>query len=234
VLGRQPLPATPTPEILAALNAALDDPTLYERYKDRFDLTAASPALLRLLEATRTARQKRPSALSAEEQAQIRRLNRLLIELVYPLLIAQHEARMPGMRLTTTNGLVRPVAVGGWKEGLTNEHLTGATHMMRMQQPLASTMASLGPLVTRAPIPHATAIGAGLTAVGHVWRHHLDGQIRVNETILANRGTSPTDLSRPGGVVIDIRRAFIDKGNWQVETPFGLAYYALPSTVTAD
>lgn len=234
VLGGRPLPATPTPEVLAALNAVLDDPTFYERYKGHFDLTAAAQDLLMLLETTQAARQKHPSALSAEEQAQIRRLNRLLIEFVYPSLVAQHEARMPGMRLIATNGLAQPTPVGGWKERLSNEHLIGATHMMRMQQPLASTVASLGPLVAKAPIPFAGVIGTGITTGGQIWRHHLDNQVRMNDTIVAHRGINPSDLSNPSGVVLDMRRAFIDKGNWQVEAPFGLAYYAPPAAVTTD
>ena len=148
----------------------------------------------------------------------------MLIELAYPSLIAQHEARTPGMRLTTTNGLVNQISMGGWKDTLTNEHLIGATHMMRMQQPIASTVASLGPLVTKAPIPFAATIGVGLTFGGHVWSYHLNTEIRTNVAILTNRGFSSSDLHSTGGVVIDIRRAYVDKGTWDVEAPFGLAY----------
>jgi hypothetical protein len=194
----------------------------------------SSRRLLNLLQATEGMRHKRASELTAAEQAQIRILNRLFIELAYAFLIAQHHQRLPGMQLTASNGLVNPLSSFqsqiGQKQLMSTDRLLTAYGRMQVQEPFARGLTDIGNMVAGIGIgkgnPVVAAVGTGLSAMGQAWTHGLNVGKTSSDFVLAPRGIAAPDVSRPNGVLIDMRRAYVDKGNWEVEAPFGLAYYA--------
>lgn len=233
ILADQPLPVKPDPATLERLNRALNDPQFYERHQRKFDLKWASMRLLDLLKSTKSARHKEESELTAAEKEQIRVFNRLLIELVYPSLIAHHHERKPAMQLTATNGLVNPFSSLqsqiAQKQQMPTDRLVPAYGRMQVQEPFARGITDIGNAVAGYGIgaknPVAVAVGSGLSGVGQTWTHMLNVGKTSTDLVLAHRGIAPA-ISNPNGVLIDLRRAYVDKGNWEVETPFGLAYYA--------
>lgn len=186
-----------------------------------------------LLKATKSARHKEESKLTAAEKEQIRVFNRLLIELAYSFLIAQHHERKPAMQLTATNGLVNPFSSLqsqiAQKELMPTDRLVPAYGRMQFQEPFARGITDIGNAVAGYGIgaknPVAVAVRGGLAGVGQTWTHMLNVGKTSTDLVLAHRGIAPA-ISNPNGVLIDLRRAYVDKGNWEVETPFGLAYYA--------
>jgi hypothetical protein len=55
---------------------------------------------------------------------------------------------------------------------------------------------------------------------------------QTNQALLAIRPPTLPDVGRANGVVFDLRRAYVDRGAWEVEAPFGLAYMAATTQTT--
>jgi hypothetical protein len=258
VLGGRALPEILDEATLDRLNAVLEDPGFYERYKERFDLAQASPALRELLEKTSSARKKRASELTEAEKGQIRRLNRMLMELAYVYWIERYDRRQPGTTLMTQSGLGhlhRPAQLNiAMSSGSPQP---GQVYNASVLNPWVSTArtiatATVGP----APVVAASLIGTWnamnthqqltalkvfgqtMTATAFHVASKLplppQGQfasamaLTVGGLVLSNFAQTRLGSPQPniGGAMADVlRRPYIDKGNWNVEAPFGLAYY---------
>jgi hypothetical protein len=255
VLGGRALPAILDEATLDRLNAVLDDPAFYEQYKDRFDLTQARAELLELLEKTSSARKKRASDLTEAEKDQIRRLNRMLIELAYVYLIERYDRRHPGTTLAQS-AYLRPNAPLNIAMSM-GPNQPGQGNDARVLNPWLSTAravsaASLGPVtvvatpvvatwnslnthqqltvlkVTGVAITTIAVPAAQLLPIPPPARVAIGGVVAIyGATISAQADMGLRSLEpKSGGAMADVlRRPYIDKGNWNLEAPFGLAYY---------
>lgn len=216
LLGYQ-LPEKIDAEIITNLNKALETPYFYEKIKGKIDLKEASKPTNKLIEDTRPTRGKKISELSKEEKENIILLNRLLLEHNYPLYIAKSNQRDPGMQLTLTQGLVDSLA---YKKGLAPGQIAGGQWRMdHLWRPMANALETSG-------IPVVTFIGKELN-------NHLKFSTDTNRIALQSKYGIPLETVRPGGVTTDMRRAFIDQGEWPVTNWFGLAQSVSHPTSTA-
>ena len=171
------------------------------------NLTDASEKLLELIDRTTPYRRKKATQLSAEQLEQIRFLNRMLLELAYPYCIAQHDNRDPGMQLTLTQGLVDQL---DYKMSLELVQIVdGQWRVDHFWKPGADFLESFG---------------GPLAFVGKQWNRHLDFVTKTNEFVCKDQWGIPFHEVQRGGVLANLRRAYIDKGNWPVINWFGLAY----------
>lgn len=206
ILGGSELPLEPTDGVIARLNDGLKQSDLFDRHRHRLNLEAAGAELGALIERTAALRRKPYSELGTEDQLSIRAFNRLLIELTYPVLIASHRQRDPGMQLTMKAGLMDMHA---HRQTLSTPEIRAGQHRIDHTWRTLADAASMIPL-------------AG-PALSNQWNRHLDQATRFNNMALAGRGI-PEHQRMPGGVSADLRRAYVDRGNWPVGAPFGLAY----------
>ena len=109
----------------------------------------------------------------------------------------------PGFSLDRNMGLVP----SGSKRGMSTPELQGGLNRMQdIYRPLADNLEQV-PIVG---------------GIGKMWNRHLDNQIDINNTILGSRRV---DVSTPGGVGFDMRRAHTQDGHWGVGAWFGLGYH---------
>ena len=198
------LPATPTRDSIKRLNEALENPGFYDSVKTRLDLNGATKQLPALISKTVAARRAPRDALSDAQKAKVVELNRRLLEHVYPELIAQHDQRTPGHQLTLGRGLISgPQHRAGLS---TDQILNGQARVDHLWRPMADFTGSI-PLVG---------------SLGKQWNRHLDNATRWNDHAINTRlGTSIRDVM-PGGISAELRRGFVDRGNWPVVSSVAL------------
>jgi len=185
------LPAEPNEEIIAKMNEALDQAGFYEKIKDHDQLAEVSEKLKELIDQTAEIRTKKAGELTDEDRKQVRLVNRLLLETVYPYLLARHEYRDPGMQLTLRHGIVDAYS---HKSGLSTQQLVGGHARMQTYDWIRRGVATL-------------PFTGGLT---DAWGAHLKAQMGVNERIIHER----TGVNiHPAGVAADLRKAYIESAD---------------------
>lgn len=194
------LPETLTMDLIDRLNAALKQREFYERVREKIEPSQALQALLSLAEETRSIRSGPPSTGSSAEQDRVIKLNRLVLEYLYPNWIAGHEQRDPGMQLTLTQGLINS---RDYKAGLSTSQLMGGYQRMeayKLGSDVLATVPFCGGLASR-------------------WKDHLNTSMGTTRTEMLRRGVD----FNPAGVVVDLQGQIVDQGNWPVKSCFGLA-----------
>jgi tetratricopeptide (TPR) repeat protein len=238
------LPEEPTPEVLRELNIALENPEFYEQIRGKLRVEEQSERLANLLHETRKLRAKRQEKPTGQEKAKLRLLNRLVIEAAYPFLIARHDQRNPGMQLTLRQGLMDSMT---YRSGLSTQQILAAQKRMDyIYRPAADAVSRL-PVVgalgaqwnrhldvaTRNNA--ATLAGRGVLAPGGVGASKMTvptpPELRLRPY---HTSSSPpayrTSSFPPGDVAADLRKAYVERGEWPVINWFGLAQtIALPS-----
>lgn len=208
-LSGQPLPDTLTISAIKRLNQALNNAQFYDQIKSKVDIQNASEKLMTLINQTQDFRNRLTSDLADAELEKIRILNRMLLELAYPYLIAKHDQRDPGMQLSLTRGGL--IDDNKYLKNLSPVDIAaGQWRVDHLWQPFADALESSG-------MPVIDFVGSQLN-------RHLDRIINRNDMYLRKNYGIELDEIRPGGVLIDYRRAFVDKGEWPVVNWFGLAY----------
>lgn len=204
------LPDTLEVEAIRDLNALLDDKSLFGQVRDKFIGDDLSEEIVTLLENTEGIRAIPKRNLNDTEREQIRILNRRLIEHAYPTLIVKFDQRKPGMQLSLRHGLIDD------RTFLQNQTpaqiVSGQWRMDHLWRPMADALQSSG-------IPLINFAGAQLN------RHYARATQRNVDFLSREYGMNPMDI-RPGGVLADLRKAYVDKGDWPVTNWFGLAYVA--------
>jgi len=208
------LPEEINEAIISKFNEILEVPNLYDGSKDRINIyrteeKAALNELMSLIDETEKSRKIGFQNLNEPEKGKIRKLNRLILECLFPeeiLQIAMNQIDSPGFSLERGIGFVQSWS---FKNQLPTQTLIGKTFDMQYTyRPLAVGLSKI-PVVG---------------VIGDLWNRHLDNQININTEILGSRGI----YSPSGGVDLDMRKAHVDKGNWTVGTWFGLAYHVEP------
>lgn len=212
------LPAEAAREVFDRMNQALENPSFFDQAKPRLDLSQAAPRLLALVTAPQPLRGQHAARRASADKEQIRLLNRLVLELAYPYLIAMHEQRNPGTQLTLSHGLMDSMQ---YRAGLSTRQIeAGQWRVDHLWRPLADAVSQIG-------IPVVGAFGDQLN-------RHLDVATRNNELTLAGRGIA-LDSVRPGGVSTEMRKRYLDRGDWPVLSCFGLAQeIALPGAAYTE
>jgi tetratricopeptide (TPR) repeat protein len=205
-LDGTPLPETVDLDAIKRLNRALGMPGFYSKVEGRLDVSKAPPALPALLDETKTYRDRGPAALTAEQKERIQRLNRMLLELAYPLLIAQHNQRDPGTQLTLKYGLI---------DKMTHRSMMSPGDIIMGQARMDNLWIPMWHAVTKIPV---------IGFIGKWGLDHCETSHRANSFALKDKWGMDLERTRVGGVLVDLRRAYVDKGDWPVGNWFGLAY----------
>jgi tetratricopeptide (TPR) repeat protein len=154
-----PLPESLDGEIVDKMNRALETPDFYDRVKDRLDLDKASKEMLSLVERTKKHRSEEFVGAVTGNLELTLSLNRLVIELAYPHLIAQHAQRDPGMQLAVQNGQIYHGDKLEYMRSLSNDQIfDGQNRVQNLWRPMADFAQSM-PLVG---------------SLGQQWNRHLD------------------------------------------------------------
>ena len=199
--GRE-LPEKATQEVISELNRALENARFCEQIEGQLQLEKAPEKLVALVKETKAARSKDSQDLTDEEKGEIRFLNRLLIEMAYPFLVAKHDHRDPGMQLTLRHGFVD---AWSYKSSLSPSQLTSGYNRMETYRTWVDAAKTL---------PFTGGVLSPL-------ERHLNNQMGINRTIY--QAQTGRDLD-PAGVSADLRQAYIERAaelpvtNW-----FGLA-----------
>lgn len=202
------LPETLDVSIIKRMNNALEKIHFYEKIEKRIELQNASEKLLFIIKETQELRKTKFANLNHEQQEQIRILNRRLIEYFYPLYIAKFDQRDPGTQLTLTQGMVNQL---DYKKSLSADKIVwGQAIMDNLGRPFADALESthFGPL----------------KFLGKQLNRHFDFSTQTNRMAMKDNWGLELDRYRPGGVLADLRKAHIDKGEWTVTNWYGLAY----------
>jgi len=119
-------------------------------------------------------------------------INRLIIQKLYPGLIASWTERKPGMQLTLNKGFVRS---DDYRRNMSVSQLKDAQNRIDyIYKPIARAVEG---------IPY---VGA---ALGKNYMAHLDQATKANDRAFQKNNISMNETN-PGGVLLDIRRASID------------------------
>lgn len=201
------LPAVLDSDMLDELNRALERRDFYTRVETQFDLTQAPPALLTAIQDTASVRRDNTRELTEQEVMGVRSLNRLVLEHAYPMLIARHAERNPGVQLKLANKMW-PTFVDqlAYKRGLAPEKLARGYRNIELGQALTDALRTL-------------PFTGGLTSR---FDRHLSKSKQT--TAQAYKEKTGRDID-PGGVSSDLRRAYVDKANWPVANWFGLVQW---------
>lgn len=217
LLGYQ-LPEQLETNVINKLNKALESPTFYQEVTGKINMKEASKKLLALIEETKSLRTKKAADLTKEGKDRIRLLNRILIECAYPLLIAKHNQRDPGTQLTLTHGLMDQME---YKGSLRPDQIaTGQWRIDHLWRPFANALISSG-------VPVVSFVGREL-------KQHHEFSTHTNELVCQSKYGISLDTLRPGGVTTEMRRAFVDQGEWPVANWFGLAQSTVYLSRTVD
>lgn len=204
-LGRE-LPSELDEAIIGEMNRGLENLRFCDIASGEINMEGASQELPRLIKETATLRKDEAAKPGKEQFEKICLLNRLLLEQAYPLLIARHTQRDPGMQLTLTHGLVNQTQ---YKESLSISQIArGQVNMDYLGRPLANALKSSG-----VPV---------LKFWGEQLNNHIDFSTKTNDMALQRNYGIGIDAVRPGGVTTEMRNAFLDTGKWPVVTWFGL------------
>ena len=201
-----PLPEKLNGDIIDKINQRLEALAFYDSVKDRLDLGTASPEMLNLIEQTGKYRAGEIALKTNGIGGMIVLLNRLVIELAYPNLIAKHTKRDPGMQLAVGNGQLYHGDKLDYMRNLSdNQLIDGQNRVNNLWRPMADLLESM-PLVG---------------SLGKQWNRHLDTASNA-----ANIASGERDLSlqtfNTGGVSTEMKRVFVNQSNWPVVSWFGL------------
>lgn len=204
--------------VVNRFNEILEIPGFHDRHKTEFDRLVAEQGseevaeeIGKLISGTGKLRSQAFAERNENQKQEVRKLNRLLIELLLPTQIIQLAMAgidSPGMSIERGVGLVN-----SWqhKQTLpTSQLMGGIDRMQNIYMPVARALQGI-PFV-------GPAIGGNLAA------YNLN-QIRINQGILNSR---QVPMTPSGGVDYNMRRAHVDEGDWGVGTWFGLAYHVEP------
>ena len=213
LLLQKPLPETFDGKALADLNVALRNSAYLDRLNEKHGIPdSPSPRLMGLLTQTEAMRSRPFEKLNSAEQESILLLNRIVLEELYPLMIARHDWRDPGSQLNVMNGSLSLQNQLVFKHSLSTDQLVaGQARMDYLWRPTANVLSSSGVWP--------------LSLLGSQWKDHLAQSTLTNQQTLMDRGINQID-TRPGGVTIDLRQAFVAEGRWPVENLFGLAIFS--------
>ena len=205
-------------DIVIRLNEALADPAFYSRIKTKIALEEASQQLMKLIEETEELRDKAISEIAKQHKEKIILLNRLLLEQHYPFYIAKHYQRDPGMQILFAHGLMDQHS---YKKSLTPAQIAGGQWRMdHIYRPGADFLETL-----KLPV---------VSFLGKQFNRHFEFSTETNRHALKSQYGIDLEAVRPGGVTTDMRRAFVDNGNWPVANWFGLVQSGTQVVVTTQ
>lgn len=201
------LPAVLDSDILDELNRALERRDFYTRVERQLDLTPAMPALLTAIQATAPIHRDNTRELTEQETMEVRSLNRLVLEHVYPALMARHDERNPGVQLKLANKMW-PTFTNqlAYKRGLAPEKLARGYRNIEVGEAISDVLKTL-------------PFTGGITS--RFDRHLSKSKQTTAQAYMEKTGR---DID-PGGVSSDLRRAYVDQASWPVANWFGLVQW---------
>ncbi len=204
------LPVTLDVEALSTLNQVLTDPGLLAKVRSKQALPDSNRLRQALAESEPLLNQAFAS-LTPKQQASVRLLNRILLEELYPKLIAHYDQRDPGFQLSIANGQFNFGSQMDYKHSLSNSQIiAGQARMDYIYRPLANVLSATGAGL-------GGIWGGGLSLLASQWNNHLDQSTRTNSSVLDSRNHAASQL-QPGGVTADLREAFIAESKWPVDS----------------